>query len=283
MTGLRFRVSFAIVFSMAAASFEIDGAVVREYVRIDGRQDVALPGRIVMSDMFSDDSIWNAPENFEGRLTIERHEGRLSVCGTVDTNKIDTAWGLRTKTLLLKEKGLGYALSFGLESSSPLIRVQGGKTYSCVVVWKDMLGKEIARDPFALRTDTTRYRRVVLFGSIPAEAESFAVQLGFDGPNLMAGDRVMFDRLDFSVMPRETDPEWARVKEPEPPRVRITSQSPFSNQMAPLEVAIAPNGADIDWKGLRVKINGCDIDNKLGGGIAQDQHFIYRHENRNVF
>ena len=224
MNGFEFRVFFAIAFSMAYASVETRGAVVREYVRIDGRQDVALPGRIVGSDMFSDDSIWNVPENFEGRLKIERYEGRLSVSGTVDTNKIDTAWGLCTKSLPLKEKGLGYALSFGIESSLPLIKVQGGKTNSCGVVWKDVLGKEIVRDPFALRTDTARYRRVVLFGSVPVEAENFAVQLGFDGPNLMAGDRIMFNRLDFSVMPRETDPEWARVKEPEPPRVRITSQ-----------------------------------------------------------
>ena len=259
MNGFDFRVLFAIVLSTAYASVETRGAVVREYVRIDGRQDVALPGRIVMSDMFSDDSIWNAPENFEGRLKIERQEGRLSVCGTVDTNNIDTAWGLCTKSLPLREKGLGYALSFGIESSSALIKVQGGKTYSCVVVWKDALGKEITRDPFALRTDKATYRRVVLFGSVPAEAENFAVQLGFDGPNLMAGDRVMFDRLDFSVMPRETDSEWARVKEPEPPRVWIMSQSPFSNPMMPLEVAITPNGADIDWGRLCVKIDGRDV------------------------
>ena len=187
MNGFGFRVLLAILLA-AYASAEAHGAVIREYVRIDGRQDIALPGRTVMSDMFADDSIWGAPENFEGRLKIERHDGRLSVCGTIDTNKIDTAWGLCTRSIPLKEKGLGYALSFGLESSSPLIRVQGGKTYSCVVVWKDMLGKEIARDPFTLHANKARHRHAVYFGSIPAEAESFTVQLGFDAPNLMASE-----------------------------------------------------------------------------------------------
>ena len=255
MNRFGFRVLFAILLA-AYASAEAHGAVIREYVRIDGRQDIALPGRTVMSDMFADDSIWGVPENFEGRLKIERHEGRLSVCGTIDTNKIDTAWGLCTRSLPLKEKGLGFALSFGLESSSTLIRVQGGKTYSCVVVWKDMLGKEIARDPFALHANKARHRHAVYFGSIPAEAESFTVQLGFDAPNLMAGDRLTFDHLDFSVMPRETDPAWTQVKEPEPPRVRIVSKTPFTDPFAPLVVSIECNGAKIDWEKFRVKLDG---------------------------
>ena len=119
-----------------------------------------------------------------------------------------------------------------------------------------MLGKEIARDPFALHANKARHRHAVYFGSIPAEAESFTVQLGFDAPNLMAGDRLTFDHLDFAVMPRETDPAWTQVKEPEPPRVRITSKTPFVDPFAPLVVSIKANGAKIDWEKLRVKFDG---------------------------
>ena len=271
MNGFGFRVLFVVLLA-AYASAEAHGAVIREYVRIDGRQDVALPGRTVMSDMFADDSIWGAPSNYENRLTIRRKEGALVVSGRGGTNKIDTAWGLASKPLPLTEKGLGYCLSFHIETRSALAKVSGSKSYSCAVVWLDASGKEIACDPFALKSVASERKRTVLFGSVPADAESFRVQFGFDFPNLVGGEYIRLDGLDFAVMPRETDPAWTQVKEPEPPRVRIVSKTPFADPFAPLVVSITANGAKIDWEKLRVKLDGRTATKQFrresGGGVG---------------
>lgn len=232
------------------------GAVVRDYARIDGRNDAPLPGKLVKSNLFSEDFAWNAPEIFSKRLKVWRKGGILSVVGKIVTNDIDTAWCISTKPIPLSAKGLGYALAFWTESAQRIVNSNGTKTYSCAVVWRDVSGKEIARDPFAISSPLCRRSRRVLFGSVPAEAETFSIQFGFDAPNLKAGESVCVGGLDFSVMPRESDADWTQVKEPEPPRVRIVSKTPFTDPFAPLVVSIQGNGVKIDWEKLRVKFDG---------------------------
>ena len=248
------------VLSCCAAAFSASAAVVRDYQRIDGNDSAPLPGTVVRSDMFSDNSLWRAPgasSNYRNLLAIKREGGVLSVAGTKNEKTKDTAWNVATKPLPLTVKGLGYVFSFGIEAK-PRIKTSGGSPlYSSAVLWYDHAGEPIARDPFMLRTFGPGRRRAVMVGSVPAAAESFAIQFGFDRPNLAEGDFIKLDALAFSVMPHETDPAWMHRPEPEAPRIKVVSETPFTDPRAELKIAVTSR-RPIDWSALKIALDGKD-------------------------
>ena len=245
-------------FLCALGAFACDAAVVKEYRRIDGVETAPLPGKTLYSDMFSDASLWLAPtadSNYGKKLGISREGGRLTLNGTKSEKSKDTAWYVKTKSLPLSSKGLGYVLSFWLDSNMVLKNTGGSAEYSSAVVWYDHAGKTITRDPIALRMPKAGRRRVALVGSVPLAAESFAVQFGFDRPNIVGDECVKFESLAFSVMPHETDPEWMHVTEPEAPRIRIVSETPFVDRMGELKIAVE-SARPIDWGTLKISLDG---------------------------
>lgn len=243
-----------------AAALSISAAVVKEYQRIDGDDAAPLPGTVIYRDMFSDDSLWCAPSNSSNYcklLTIKREGGALSVIGTKSKKSKDTAWNVATKPLPLTVKGLGYVFSYGIEAR-PKIKTSGGSPqYSSAILWYDHAGTPIARDPFVLRTFGPDRRRTVMIGSVPAAAESFAIQFGFDRPNLVGDDFLRLDALAFSVMPHETDPAWMHKPEPEAPRIRIVSETPFTDPQAELKISVT-SMRPIDWSTLKIALDGKD-------------------------
>ena len=250
-----------------------ESAVVREFVRVDGTTDVApLPGRVLQADMFADDALWNKPDIHGGRgLVVSRKDGKLTVGGLV-TNRVDTAWSLSTKRLPLTVSGLGYALSFFVQTK-PLIRnTGGGSRYSCAVVWYDHGGQQIERDPFALGQSSELRTRKVLVGSVPLAAESYSIQLGFDRPNLFAKQGVRIDGLSFSVMEKERDPAWTPQPEREPPRVRVVSETPFGDPKADLRIAIE-SVRPVDWSKVSFKVDGKD---ETAGFVRDGNVFTYK-------
>ena len=174
-----------------AAALSVSAAVVKEYQRIDGDDAAPLPGTVIYRDMFSDDSLWRAPgasSNYCKLLAIKREVGVLSVVGTKSEKSKDTAWNVATKPLPLTVKGLGYVFSYGIEARPRIKNSGGSPQYSSAILWYDHAGTLIARDPFVLRTFGQGRRRTVMVGSVPAAAESFAIQFGFDRPNLVAAN-----------------------------------------------------------------------------------------------
>ena len=100
-----------------------DAAVVKEYRRIDGNETAPLPGKTLHPDMFADASLWlapNADSNYGNKIGIAREGGRLTLNGTKSEKSKDTAWYVKTKALPLSAKGLGYVLSFWLDSNMVL-------------------------------------------------------------------------------------------------------------------------------------------------------------------
>ncbi len=256
------------VLSCCAAAFSASAAVVRDYQRIDGNDSAPLPGTVIYSGMFSDDSLWRAPgasSNYRNLLTIKREGGMLSVVGTKNKKTKDTAWNVATKPLPLTVKGLGYVFSFGIEANPRIKNSGGSPLYSSAVVWHDHEGKTIARDPFTLRTFGQGRRRAVMVGSVPAAAESFAIQFGFDRPNLANEDFIKLDALEFSVMPHETDPAWMHRPEPEAPRIKVVSETPFADPQAELKIAVTSR-RPIDWSTLKIALDGKDAT----AGFARD-------------
>jgi len=241
--------------------------MVREYVRLDGAADAPLPGAAVQTNLFADAGLWNKPVNFRNGLDITFVAGALTVAGVRTDEKFDTAWTVATKPLALTQKGLGYVVSFGI-SAVPRIRRTTGKGYFCAVFWYDADGKEICRDPFPLRSKEGGRRRVVFLGSVPLSAEKFAVQLGFDGPNLHKGDCVMFDSLALNVLPKETDSAWTVPPAAEAPRVKVVSGSPFSDPMAELRLSVEST-RPIEWASVKIQLDGKDATKSFSrsGGI----------------
>ena len=245
----------AMLAAGAAISLMANAAVVKEFERVDGRKDAELPGVSLKADMFSDASLWQKPDNFHKRLSVKMAGGELAVAGTKATNRCDTGWSVSTKPIPLSQKGLGYVLSFSVAAQPRLVKTGGGSQYSCAVRWYDHAGKEIVRDPFSLRTTADVKRRAVFFGSVPAAAEAFSVQFGFDRPDLFAGDSVTLGSLAFNILEHETDPAWTPVPQPEAPRVKLASESPFSDPSAPLKISIT-SIRPTEWSTLQIKVDG---------------------------
>ena len=249
----------------ALGALACDAAVVKEYRRIDGNEMAPLPGKTLHPDMFADASLWlapNADSNYGNKIGIAREGGRLTLNGTKSEKSKDTAWYVKTKALPLSAKGLGYVLSFWLDSNMVLKNTGGSAQYSSAIVWLDHAGNTIARDPFALRMPKAGRRRVAMVGSVPLAAESFTVQFGFDRPNIVGGECVKLESLAFSVMPHETDPEWMHVPEPEAPRIRIVSETPFIDRMAELKISVE-SARPVDWSALKISIDGKDATAKF--------------------
>ena len=243
-----------------AVALPVSAAVVKEYQRIDGNVDAPLPGKVLYSDMFSDDSLWRKPgkdSNYRNLLTIKREGGTFSVIGTKSEKSKDTGWNVTTKPLPLTVKGLGYVFSYGIETKPRIRNSGGGSLYSSAVLWYDHAGNLIARDPFMLRTSGEGRRPTVMVVSVPAAAESFAVQFGFDRPNLVGDDFLKLDALAFSVMPHETDLAWMHKPEPEAPRIKIVSETPFTDPLAELKISVS-SMRPIDWSALKIALDGKD-------------------------
>lgn len=256
----------ALVCTLGA--FASDAAVVREYRRIDGNANAPLPGKTIYPDMFADASLWlKAPKfhNYGDKIDMVRKGGTLSLTGTKQEKSKDTAWYVKTKNLPLSSKGLGYVLSFWLDSNMVLKNTGGSEQYSCGVVWYGHDGKVVARDPFPLRMAKAGRRRVSLVGSVPLAAESFTVQFGFDRPNVEENQCLKLESLAFSVMPHETDPEWMHVPDPEAPRVKIVSETPFTDRKAELKISVE-SARPVDWATLKISVDGKDATAKFSRG-----------------
>ena len=251
-------VKSATVFSFLLAA----AACGEEYVYTGGAPDAPLPGVAVRTDMFADATIWKKPNIYRGALVFTQACGRVSVSGKISTNNYDTAWGLAMKPQPLTAKGPWYALSFGIASKPRLHKTRGGPTYSSAVVWYDADGKEIAREPISLRSRLDERRRAVHLGRIPDAAARFAVNVGFDWPNLLKGDFVTLDSLDLRVLAQEPGADWVKMPDFEAPRVRLASDSPFTDPAAELRVSVTAR-RPLDWSTLRVSVDGTDVTAKV--------------------
>jgi hypothetical protein len=154
---MRSLLTIACVAGLAA--FAAKTAYGEEYMRVDGAADAQLPGVAVRTDMLANAAIWKRPEIYRNALVFTQECGRVTVSGKISTNNYDTAWGLAMKPQPLTAKGPWYALSFGIESKPRLHKTRGGPTFSTAVVWYDVGGKEIAREPISLRSRLDERRR----------------------------------------------------------------------------------------------------------------------------
>lgn len=253
------------IMSVISSALPGTAAMLREYERLDGSLDAPLPGKVIYSDMIADDDLWKPKSgisNYHALLRVKRENGEIAVWGTKSEKSKDTGWSVSTKLLPLTARGLGYTFSYCIETDKKLKNSGGGKNFSSAVVWYDHAGNEIMRDAFALRSLKGVRHRIVKAGTIPARAEAFAVRFGYDWPNIVGDEFVKLSALEFSVMEHETDKDWTYVHEPEEPRIKIVSESPFADRMAPLKISVT-SPRPLDYETIRVAVDGRDVTGKF--------------------
>ena len=230
-----------------------------EYMRVKGAPDAPLPGVAVRTNMFADLSLWKKPAIYRNALVLTQACGRVTVSRPVVADGlIDTAWGLETIQMPLTTKGTWYALSFGIASEPRLRTTRGDPPHATAVLWYDADGKKIAREPLSLRSCLEARRLSVHMGRIPEGAARFAIQIGFDWPNLRKGDFVTLDSLDLRVLKQDPGTTWEKRPVFEAPRVRLASASPFTDPFAELRVSVTARRS-LDWATLRVLVDGADV------------------------
>ena len=252
---MKLSAEFAVLSLVLAAS--VQGAVLREYEAKSGNPDENLPGTVVGRNLFADDSLWQKPNNFCDRMNIVRKDGKV-ILSARSPERVDTGWSLMTKRQAVSPRGLGYSIGFGTQESPKQPLSGGGGNYSCAVIWYDHADKEIERDEFQLRVRTTSRERRVMFGSVPLAAQSYAIQFGFDRPDVFADVVITLDSLDFSILPRETDENWIVKPEPEAPRVRLVSRSPSPEPFEELKIEITSQ-KPVDPQSVSIKVDHRDI------------------------
>jgi len=188
--------------SCAAASsvYAPEGVVVtRDAIRLE------TIGEIVWQNDFSNSgNEWKIHNNYENQVEISfgrEHRGsRGLVVRGFKTNKVDSAWSVRMNPEKLPKKGPSYILTFEL---SPDVDVPD---YGCdtelhrsAILWFDAAGKRLAAERIPFSVPAGDYERVRMSGPIPAGAEAFAIQIGFDGPNLWGGNAVAYRNLKLAV------------------------------------------------------------------------------------
>lgn len=119
-------------------------------------------------------------------------EGREKDC--------DTAWQVRSSRVPVAAKGCECVLSFRIDTNVKM-RLQGftaATQYRSGICWYGADGRQCAVTPveFMAPGGTAAYLRFPM----PAEAVACEVQIGFDTPNLVPGQRVVFRDVRLSAL-----------------------------------------------------------------------------------
>ena len=176
----------------------------------------AEAGKCAFSAGFADTSVWERVAYSTDCLKLE-YAGALGNAlelTVTKTNKTangrewDTYWAMRTKRLPLGRSARRFMLSFGLEADfAPPLSCGGWepKDWRNEISWYDKAGAEIAAAPLEYTASGRGEAEIRIVGSVPAGAESFALQFGFDRRNLPIKKRVVYRNLKLSVL---ADAPW---------------------------------------------------------------------------
>jgi len=187
---------------------------------------------------FTDKDVWLAPRQYSdtGELKFSLKPDTLSVGGTV-SNKIDTAWQVETKNLPLKHEGK-YALVFTFTSRGCRKAYNGVVPgWDNCVLWYDKDGKVLERHPIDLvfaDIPPYEYRFVKV---VPAGATQFRLKLGWESPNLSAGQGVRFQNVRLEAAAGDA-PLGCLRPDITGPRIKVVSETPTRDDRAPAVVSV---------------------------------------------
>ena len=174
----------------------------------------------------------------------------------------DTAWRLRTKARPLP-KGGAVAYRFSFEAAATEDVSAGGRhaeDWYTGIAWLDKDGKTISFDQvYFLVEGNGEFQEVVKVGAVPGGAVSYAVQFGFDWPNVFGGNRVAFRDARLLVSDKWMPlPPAKALPDLEPPRVELTSPTPFEDPFAPVAFSVT-DASGVHGDSVAITIDGKDV------------------------
>ena len=197
----------AVLAANAASVYEPNGVTVAS-------DAVALEtvGETVWTSDFT--SGWSVFNNYDNHLEITfggEHRGRKGVVVRgFETNRTDTAWSVRSDPVKLTKRGPTCIITFDLACDREVKDVGcNTEVHRTAVLWLDAAGKRIDAERIPVKMAEGDYGRVRFRGKIPAGAAAFQIQLGFDGPNLINGQKAAYANLAFAV--EAETPRYLRI------------------------------------------------------------------------
>ncbi len=195
---------------------EASGIYENGFIEIqEGHVIPARFGKVVFADRFDHKDIWSGKTvNYENRLKIDfagkyRDVSCLTISMDAKSKKGDTAWRIESRKIDLTEKTSEFALSLTMASTANLsISKSYNLAWDNKIRWYDHQGKPCGEQGFKFFIAAGGFRDMISYGSVPKEAVSFSLQLGFDVPNIDPGNLIAFQSVELAMI----DPACSRTK-----------------------------------------------------------------------
>jgi hypothetical protein len=167
----------------------------------DGRVQIARQWQASFTEDFENGlGRWRV-ENYGGKLTIgtvQEETGKhleVSAAGAVG----DTAFEVASDPFPVRP-GEHWRLRMALRATLSLATIGGHQGhYLTQVEWRNGAGEVLSATPFTLGAASKLWRETVLAGTVPPEALTGCVRIGFDQPNLSPGDSLSVDDVRFEL------------------------------------------------------------------------------------
>ena len=195
------------------ASFQVLAAPIYEATNADVSPEAvkcrcAGTPTLVGEDAFVRRDFWKLA-NYNNCLGIEVGGVRDDVRGLCldgSAKTCDTAWHATSGRIPLKTARRRYRLGFRIDTTITIKSPNSdGENWRNLIFWQDVAGKEIAKTPIAYSVSRGQRTDVAVLGDIPEGAVSFALQFGFDQPNIGPANRVVFSALSFEELADQPD------------------------------------------------------------------------------
>lgn len=226
-----------------------------------------LPG---LAGTFADRSVWHV-ENYENRLKLDYDAGapdgrRLVI--TAPPERVDVAWKLTSRRIPVPSAAKGFCFRFTAASSYYVAHFVGRLMYyaahyvdadprlreaSNSVVWYDRNGKMIDLQDVAYAVSKPVVAWKTVRGPVPDRAASCEIRLGFDFPDIPAGQWLAFGDFSFSFDAGVAEP-WFDC---DAPVFELKTQSPTLDAHAVLAYEVS-DASEINWDSLRIAVDGMD-------------------------
>jgi len=200
---LTFLLTLAVCATLQAANvLENENVLIK-----DGVIQPAPAGKVIFSSASAENGGWDAKKvnNYQNALTLQiQADFQCEKCFLVNgaEKDCDTAWSVSTVSFPIPAgKDRGFRLSFDIFSLVPISgQAHAGSMWQSLIFWFDADGKPCGEEPLDFTPPCNRFVEVLLGGSIPENAASAVIQLGFDIPNVIKDQKVAVKNLQFALV-----------------------------------------------------------------------------------
>ena len=213
----------------------------------------------VAKDPFCDAAAWSEKTSHAKALELAfgcpyRGEPSLVVSNAVG-REFDTAWRIVSERRPVGADDRWLSVSFRAAADWAIPAKFATASWCNAVRWYDAAGRQVVRDILPCFVIGRRFSRITWLSERPASAVSYALELGFDTPNVSPGKRLALTALDCRLSrarPADGASDAAELREPE---VRFTPPAGASDGFS----FVASDASGVDWRTLRVTVDGADV------------------------